>query len=180
MTIGDILAVIALILLTAGAWVATILLAVLFFPARTAQAKERLIAAPGKCAARGLGILLILTILAIAFSGHPGPSRLISLAFWGMLAIAAAAGSGGMVRLLSERIQEDGSVLSPFASLTRASLLYVAAGLLPIIGWFVITPLALVLSIGAAIAPVKKPKEDAVQAIAVSSEKPVGLNWEPL
>ena len=41
--------------------------------------------------------------------------------------------------------------MTPFASLTRASALYVLAGFLPIIGWFVLLPAALFLSVGSAV-----------------------------
>ena len=56
-----------------------------------------------------------------------------------------------MVRLLGERITQWGTPMTPFASLTRASVLYVLAGFLPVIGWLVLMPAALFLAVGSGI-----------------------------
>ena len=54
MTIGDILAVIAAVLLVGASWAATILMIALAFPARVVAAQAKLTAAPGVCLGRGL------------------------------------------------------------------------------------------------------------------------------
>ena len=41
--------------------------------------------------------------------------------------------------------------MTPFASLTRASVLYVAVGFLPVIGQFAILPAALLLAVGSGV-----------------------------
>ena len=70
----------------------------------------------------------------------------------GGLGVVAALGSAAIVRLLSARIDALGSPMTPFASLTRASVLYVAAGYLPVIGWGIVLPAALLLSVGSGVA----------------------------
>ena len=153
MTIGDILAVIAAVLLVGASWAATILMIALAFPARVAAAQAKLTAAPGACLGRGLAVLLVSGLLAIAFSkAAAGPARLLALLILGGLGVVAALGSAAIVRLLSGRIDALGSPMTPFASLTRASVLYVAAGFLPVIGWGVVLPAALLLSVGSGVA----------------------------
>lgn len=153
MTIGDILAVIAAVLLIGASWAATILMIALAFPARVAAAQAKLTARPGACLARGLVVLVISAVLAVVLSkAAAGPVRGLALLILGGLGVIAAIGSAAVVRLLSGRIDALGSPMTPFASLTRASVLYVAAGFLPVIGWGVVLPAALLLSVGSGIA----------------------------
>ena len=153
MTIGDILAVIAAVLLVGASWAATILMIALAFPARVASAQAKLTAAPGVCLARGMVVLFISAVFAIALSkAAAGPARLLALLILGGLGVVAALGSAAVVRLLSARIDALGSPMTPFASLTRASVLYVAAGFLPVIGWGIVLPAALLLTVGSGVA----------------------------
>lgn len=153
MTIGDILAVIAAVLLVGASWAATILTIALAFPGRVAAAQAKLTAAPGVCLVRGLAVFLVSAVLAVALSkAAAGPVRGLALLLLGGLGVVAALGSAAVVRLLGTRIEALGSPMTPFASLTRASVLYVAAGFLPVIGWGVILPAALLLSVGSGVA----------------------------
>jgi len=162
MTIGDILAVIAAVLLVGASWAATILTIALAFPARVAAAQAKLTAAPGVCLVRGLAVLLVSAVLAIALSkAAAGPVRGLALLLLGGLGVVAALGSAAVVRLLGARIDALGSPMTPFASLTRASVLYVAAGFLPVIGWGVVLPAALLLSVGSGVAVLGRAKPQA-------------------
>lgn len=153
MTIGDVLAVIAAVLLVGASWAATILTIALAFPARVTSAQAKLTGAPGVCLGRGLAVLLVGGLLAIALSqAATGPVRGLALLILGGLGVVAALGSAAIVRLLGARIDALGSPMTPFASLTRASVLYVAAGFLPVIGWGVVLPAALLLSVGSGVA----------------------------
>jgi len=162
MTIGDVLAVIAAALLVGASWAATILTIALAFPARVAAAQARLTSAPGTCLARGLVVLVIGVVLAIVLSkAAAGPVRGLALLVLGGLGVIAAVGSAAAIRLLGARIDALGSPMTPFASLTRASVLYVSAGFLPIIGWGVVLPAALLLSLGSGVAALGRAKPQA-------------------
>jgi len=153
MTIGDILAVIAAVLLVGASWAAMILMIALAFPARVAAAQAKVTAAPGVCLLRGLTVLFAGLVLAAVLSkAAAGPARLLAVLVLGGLGVVAALGSAAVVRLLGARIDALGSPLTPFGSLTRASALYVAAGFLPVIGWGVVLPTALLLSLGSGVA----------------------------
>lgn len=155
MTIGDILAVIAALMLLAATWGATILLTAMLFPQRVERSREELMAHPGRCFWRGTGVTAVIALLAVSTLGHPGPFRLISLLLWGTLAGFGAIGGAAIARIVSLRIGGEGSELTPFARLTRSVALSVGAGFLPVIGWFVIAPAALLLSAGAAVSAMR-------------------------
>lgn len=152
MTIGDVLAALAAIGAVGAAWTATILLFALAFPARAAAAQAKLTAAPGASLGIGLAVVLIGSLLAAACWHAPaGPIKLLAGVIAGGIGLAAALGSAGAVRLLGERVDAAGAAPSPFASLTRAAILYVLSGFLPALGWFVLLPGALLLSVGSGV-----------------------------
>lgn len=158
MTIGDILAVIAALVVLGASWGATLLLAALAFPARTLGARQRLEAAPGRCFGRGLGVLSVVGLLALALAqSHAGPIRIVAGALCAGLVAVAALGGAGIVRLLGERIESAGTVMTPFAALTRGAFLFVTAGFLPIIGWFVVAPISLLMALGAGVTVLRGP-----------------------
>ena len=175
MTIGDVLAVIAALFACGATWTATVLISALAFPVRAGRAQAKLIASPGACFGRGLLVSIAVVIVSGIVGRGPGPAKILSGALYVGLAVVAALGSAGIARLMGERIRETGAKMSPFASLTRGTILYVAAGYLPVIGWFLIVPVALCLSVGsgvgvlAPVAPVR-PRE----AVAAPSELGVG------
>jgi hypothetical protein len=151
MTIGDILAVIAAILAIAATWDATILLAALCFPAKVTLAQEKITTAPGRTFLRGfLTTLAVAIVAAIINASHSGPTRVVAGALWSGLLILSAVGSAGIVKIITGRIESTGSQLTGFTALTRATALYVAAGFLPVVGWFAIAPVAFFFSVGAA------------------------------
>ncbi|MBV9851403.1 MAG: hypothetical protein JO250_17170 [Armatimonadetes bacterium] len=161
MTIGDVLAAMGVLAAVGVGWAAALLLAALAFPERVRRAAEATVAAPGACLARGLGIFVATGVVAGALYHSPaGPVRLLGGALWAGLGLMAALGSAGIARLLGGRIQGVGTHMTPFAALTRGTALYVLAGYLPILGWFLIAPLALLFSLGGAwtaLRPVRSP-----------------------
>jgi hypothetical protein len=156
MTIGDILAVIAAVLLVAASWAATLLMTALLFRTAVARARNRLIQSPGKCIGFGLAATLMAGFAGLALAHHPGPMRLAAYALWSVLALVAAIGSAAVVDLMASRIDGIGTEMAPFARLTRAAALYVGAGFVPIVGWFLVMPIATLATIGAGLVSVRK------------------------
>ena len=157
MTIGDILAVIAAVLLAGASWGATLIMTALLFPAAVHRAEERITTKPGACIGLGIGTVLAVTIVAVTFHAA-GPLRLISGALWCTLVLTAALGSAAIVRIMSDRIGGIGSEMFAFARLTRAAALYVGAGFVPVAGWFLLTPIALFATIGAGLFALRRPR----------------------
>ena len=155
MTIGDILAVIAAVVLAGASWGATLIMTALLFPAAVSRAEEQITNKPGACIGRGIAAILAVTLFAALFHAA-GPLRLISGALWCALVLTAALGSSAIVRLMGERIGGIGSEMTPFARLTRASALYVGAGFVPVAGWFLLTPIAAIAAVGAGLPAMRK------------------------
>lgn len=174
MTIGDVLAAIAAIFTLGATWAATILLVALAFPVRAQRAQEALVSSPGASLARGLGVALLFLAAAGALGHHPaGPVRLLAALLWACLGALTALGSAGIARLIGERIQTVGVSMSPFASLTRGTLVYVISGFLPIIGWFLVAPVALLLSLGSGVGALNR-----AQPVALERESLITMGPE--
>jgi hypothetical protein len=169
MTLGDVLAVIAAVMLVGASWASAILMIALAFPAKVGTAQEKLMSAPGWCAGRGAVTVAVGGLLALLLSqAAAGPARLLAAVILGALGIVASVGSAAIVRLLGARIDALGSPMTQFASLTRASFLYVGAGFFPVIGWLAILPAALFLSVGCGLPALFrfKPKQRPVSPIS--------------
>lgn len=148
MTIGDVLAMIAAIVTTAAAWGAMILLAALLFPAKSIAAEQCLTTRPWACLFRGMAVVAILTIVALVVVNNGfGPFRLIAGTIAGLAGLLSAIGSAGVVRLIASRDTET-TVLN-HKTMLRATTIYILSGLLPIIGWLLVTPVFLLISVGA-------------------------------
>lgn len=158
MTIGDILAVIAAVMLAAASWGATVLMTGLLFPSAAARAEEQLLTGAGKCFARGFFSTLAMVLVSLFFIHAAGPFRLISYTLWAVLSLSAALGSAGVIRIMAGRIDHFGTAMTGFACLTRATALYVAGGFVPIVGWFLFTPVAAIGTIGAGLAALRRTK----------------------
>jgi len=160
MTLGDILAALAAIFIVGASWAASVLLVALAFPRPVARAETALRETPGRCAGVGSAVVLVCGLLAILLINvAPGPLKLLGAVLLGGLGFLAALGSGAIVRLVAGRIDDLGSPLSPFGSLTRAAVLYVAAGFLPILGWFFLIPAAVLFSVGCGLEALRQPKK---------------------
>jgi len=157
MTIGDILAVIAAVLLAGASWGATLIMTSLLFPSAVGRAGEQMMSKPGACIGRGVGAVVVVAILG-AMMNTAGPLRLVAGGLWCALVLTAAVGSAAIVRLMSERIGGLGSEMSPFARLTRAAALFVGAGFVPVAGWFLLTPIAAFAAVGAGLTGLRRPR----------------------
>ena len=82
MTIGDVLAVIALIFVVVGSCVAAMLVACMTFPVKVQTARSMTTSSPAACGFRGFLIIFIGTILAIvSASAHFGGGKLLALLY---------------------------------------------------------------------------------------------------
>ncbi|HVK02293.1 MAG TPA: hypothetical protein VM490_02365 [Armatimonadaceae bacterium] len=147
MTFGDVLIVVAGILATAATLWAAIVVFSLIFIAKAQAAAERLERRPGATLGVGASIFVFIGLLVAVLANSPGKA----LAWLPSILLLALAvlGSSGIAVLVSQRIRRADEHLSAFASVGRAAALMVAAGMMPIIGWFAILPVALLYSLGA-------------------------------
>ena len=152
LTIGDVFSVVAFLFgMAFSAWALLIGSALVF--SQKAKISEGLIRhAPGRSFVFGLLLMLIVGIISLGFIAVPLP--LAKLVGWsGVLVILSLAtiGGGGLVLFVADRLRSLDAKLRPFTALTRASLFIVMAGLVPLLGLFVVFPVVLAIGIGAGV-----------------------------
>lgn len=150
MTLGDVLAAVALVVTTGFAAYCAMVLSALLFSTRTVRAARQLELYPWKCFLMGLFIGVPWALIGIAVFQIPNPlSRVIGALILMSELIIAAAGSGGMARLVAERVRKDSQVDAPLVAISLGSLFVVGAALLPVVGWLFLGPVLVLSSLGA-------------------------------
>jgi len=150
MTIGDVLGMTAGVIAVSLANWALLIGMALLFGQRAAQAQLKLEARPWRALGTGIAVVATAGLFAIILLNQP--NGLLKLIGWvllvGLLAVSALGG-GGLALLVSNRIRRLEPHLSAFAALGRgAGILAIAGGGSPV-GWFVIIPLTIIISLGA-------------------------------
>lgn len=148
LTLGDVLAVVSTLFLSAFAATCTMVVSALLFPRRTSRAARDIEAHPWKCALAGAFFGLPLALIGLALFSIQSPAlRVCGIFVLLAVMLFAAAGSGGLARLIGERISPQ----APLQSILFGSFLVTGAVLLPFAGWLLLGPLCLLCSLGAGV-----------------------------
>lgn len=146
----------------------------LLFPNRVELAHQRLEATPWRSFFAGVGAAVAAAIsISILFAiPLPFASFLGALLLFTVLA-AAGIGAAGIASLMAERLQiRSGDSLNQFGAFIRAAVALELMAAFPLIGWLLIIPVTLLVSLGAASfalfrwMPKAKPADAEPQAIA--------------
>ncbi len=150
--------ILALLTALGGGLTLAALLATLIYllPQRVSRARHALQRAPGRAFLVGLANALFFGILAALFSQGGDLGGLLALLILLALLALAAIGLAGTLLLLRERIYAPAP--STLAVTLKTGLLLIAAALAPIIGWFVLAPILLLVGLGAALLGWRAPK----------------------
>ena len=148
-TIGDVLMVFGGALAVSFALWAFVVITTLVFPVQSARMARKVESSLWKMVGAGLLISLPVLVLATILASMPSPVTkfagfLVYMAFLGVVSV----GAGGIVRPIAERIRETSPDVSVYGATTRAGMLFVAALNVPLVGWFVLAPLAIAASAG--------------------------------
>lgn len=141
-----------IILMTVVTTVATLVLLPFLIPVRVQRTRQVIQAMPGRSFVIGLVNAIFFLLLAVIMLQGGELARL--LGGFILLALASLAGIGlaGVVLLLQERIYpEAGKLVSGLQPTLKTAVLLVLAGALPLIGWLVLTPILLMISLGASL-----------------------------
>ncbi len=133
---------------------ALLVLITFLLPNRTARVSDTLAQRSGRTFIVGAVNLLFFGLLAIVLSDGGGDlGGLIALIILLGLLGFATIGLAGMLELLYQRLYPSTktTTLSPLQTSLRSALLLVLAMLTPVIGWFILSPILLLLSLGAGI-----------------------------
>jgi hypothetical protein len=169
MTMSDTLIVISLIAGFGTALTAAGLLFHALMPSWVKRAEQRARTAPAKSVALGVILGLVLFAAAVALVQHPHAA--VKMAGVGLLfteLVFAFAGMAGVARFLGSRLPSPADAERPWKAVIRGWVVLYLASLLPVLGWFVFLPVALLTGFGAALLGLAAPKAPA--RIAAPSE----------
>lgn len=151
-TIGDSFAVVALLGgICLSAW-ALILAVALVFPRKAAQARNRLVNKPWASFFLGLGIWLTVGLIGLGMIANPLPlGKLMGWSVIMALTSIASVGASGLSMLAAERLSALAPEMNNYGSLAKSTAFIVVAGLVPVLGWFLIVPFLIFASTGSGI-----------------------------
>lgn len=122
----------------------------LLFPSVVSRAQTRVDKTPWGTFWMGLVIVVAVTVPIIILLALPfGPAKFIG---WILLAASLAfssIGSAGIAAHLSERMTKAGNSFTPLGGFIRGSVILELAAFFPVLGWFFIWPLLLIMAFGA-------------------------------
>jgi len=150
MAIGDVLAAVAAGLTIFGSTWALLVAAALMFGGRTATRPRPIGVHPWRCFGFGLLLALPLGTLAVALAAQPLPLlKLVGTCLYLTLFAIAAIGGGGLATAIGRRCLALDPNLSALQALGRGSGVIVGASLFPLLGWFLLGPAIVLVSLGA-------------------------------
>ncbi len=122
----------------------------LLFPATVERAQIRLDSTPWKSFWFGLGLLFMLTIPAgVLLSAGGGVGQFLG---WALIAAALAIsgiGAAGIAAKMGVLLARRSDGISPAAAFVRGAIALELAAVFPLVGWFIVIPLAIFASLGA-------------------------------
>jgi hypothetical protein len=146
---ADISAIFFILLIIGVAFPAMLTAWWLLFPSVVARAQARVERTPWGTFGMGLVLLVVLTIPIIVLLALPfGPAK---FAGWILLAAALAVssvGSAGIAAHLGTRLTRQSSI-SALSGFVRGSVILELAAFFPVLGWFFIWPLLIIMAFGA-------------------------------
>jgi hypothetical protein len=154
-TIGDSFAIVAIVGgICLSAW-SLIMAVALVFPGKARFARERLAAKPWASFFIGFAMWATIGFASLVLLGSPVPTaRLVGWVGILTLSSLAAIGSAGVATLAGERLRSMAPEQTIYASLSKSAATIVIAGLVPILGWFLIVPMLTFVATGSGVAAV--------------------------
>jgi len=123
----------------------------LFFPRVTETAYRRITETPVKSFLAGLGVTAVTAVWVIAMSALGGPMQGVGIASAILWLGVLTVGTSAMARLLGARLAGMMGGSSELGNIIRGAVIYELASLVPLVGWFLFTPLMSCMAVGAAL-----------------------------
>lgn len=156
------LQLIIIILFSGGTLAALLVLLPALLPGRLARAQQIVQNSPGRAFVIGLVNFLFFGVLIAIFAQGAELGGLIAGTILLALMMVTAVGLAAINQIVQGRLYpDDGSVKVGL----KTAVLLIAAGLVPLLGWFVLTPVLLLISLGAAIISLVRRKSTASSGI---------------
>lgn len=157
-TVGDVLMVFGGVAgFAVGAWCLVLALNMLFpvMCKRSADLVER------KGASQLLVGVLVggpVILFSVALVGNPVPVlKLVGLAGFVALLTVSAVGFAGLANLTGSRVERSAGATTTYQGLTKGTALLVGACAIPVLGWFVLAPVCMLLNFGSGLGALRGP-----------------------
>ena len=99
----------------------------------------------------GAPLTSAVVVFALVVAKFPGGlGAIVSAAILCAFAMLSSAGVAGFATCIGERLPSSGDVARPWKATLRGGIVLELSYLLPVLGWFVILPLSLIIGCGAA------------------------------
>ena len=139
---------------TVVGWILTqvgaMLLIGLLFPNPVRRAERRILERPGRSFAAGLLFWVVSAFLTISLlQAKAAPAQILGWLCAGPMLACSIFGGAALARLAGSRIREEAPHAPRLLCVLGGALCVTLAGLLPVIGWFVILPLSGFTAVGA-------------------------------
>lgn len=122
----------------------------LLFPSTVERARQRLDATPWSCWWFGLGLLVAFGIPVLILLALPlGPAKFVAWILLALVLGVSGLGAAGLAEKMSLQVQHRSETLTPLAGFVRGAVALELAAVFPLIGWFMVIPIATVISLGA-------------------------------
>jgi hypothetical protein len=169
MTIADVLAVLVGLIVLAVGFPALVTFLNLLFPSATSRIAERLVEHPVRSFAIGL-VTTILLIVVASVSGNvlAGPGKLAGVIVLLSGLSMAALGATGLAVCIARRIEDRRSDIGAFRGLIAGAIVLEFSCALPVLGWFVVLPVTLLVALGAAVTGLLSPVRSPLATIPAS------------
>jgi hypothetical protein len=175
MTMSDTMIVISVIAGFGASLTAIGLLFTALFPRWVARAEARIRGTPVRASLTGLGLGLpgMLAVAALAQAPN-GAVKFLGLCGFLAMLFVSFAGTAAFARIIGSRLPSPVDAERPWRATLRGWVVLFLSSLLPVLGWFLFLPGALLLGFGAAAVPapvLRHPEADPLpEAQAVGHE----------
>jgi hypothetical protein len=141
------------------------------FPTLVEGASERYGRRPVAATFLGLGVLLPTLVLTTVLTQFGPPGNLAALLILTVPVMIALLGSAGLALRVGTGLASPSDAAQPWRRVLRGGIVLALVFLLPVVGWFVVMPWALVSGFGAALMAMRggRPAAPRVQTSAEAS-----------
>ena len=124
----------------------------LLFPLRVERARARLEQAPWGTFWIGLGVTLVLALPITVLIALPfGPAKFLGFSMLVFVLSLSGLGAAAIVACMGEQLSDRSDGLTSAGAFVRGAVALELAAFFPVIGWFLVLPLAIIASVGATV-----------------------------
>jgi hypothetical protein len=122
----------------------------LLFPSTIERAQKRLDETPWSCWWLGFALTFIAAVPTMILLSLPyGPAKFIGWTLVVLLLGLSCLGAAGLVAMMARQISRPSSNVITAGMFVRSAVTLELAAIFPVIGWFLVIPLATIISLGA-------------------------------